>query len=580
MCELEDKLTQHSSYYQVCSRNSKIECCPIMSLPNSVAFLAGLQSCHNITQESFEVVQSLLHHCAPYYCDETLAPDCWKSNIKFGRVCANVPMQCTNYDVVYSIFHYFIEQKLVCPFLYNQTFAYVAAFLPAFKFDDDLVPLFYAKFNDQPASEVSIYSVDFGINDLVFADVLSSDSIYPLIAMGVVGLILLLYTESLFVSLMSFISTASSMLCAYFLYKVLFGFNFFPFMNLAAVMVMIGMSADSVLIFYNAWKDSVQCYSDVKIDFQSQVSLIVKSTLKRVSWSIFVTSATTASAFFASYSSEVTAIKCFGVYTGLTVLVNLFFSLSWLPAIAVIHHRFIAMKICSKKSEFSISFLRFYKKIHQTIIEYLRIFFDQIQVLIIVRLRYVWVSVNFLLAVGGVIVVLVYPTFRLPTGQTYFHYFQPFHPFETAHFHKFAFQNHSDPKFVVRFVFGISPRDTGDSRDPDDIGKLQFQSHFNMSSRQSQLWLLKLCQRVKNSTYYSPPALYNNFFVNQSRIDCFIEAFKSWMDSRACVPNQLCCQRQRFPYEPAVFERCLKEAVFQISRTPGIYLHRDSPGPR
>jgi len=85
---------------------------------------------------------------------------------------------------------------------------------------------------------------------------------------------------------------------------------------------------------------------------------------------------------------------------------------------------------------------------------------------------------------------------------------------------------------------------------------------------------------MKNSTYYSQPAHYSNLFVNQSHIDCFIEGFKTWMDSRVCRHNQVCCQRQRFPYEPTVFENCLKEAVFQISRTPGIHLYRDSSGPR
>ena len=583
MCHLEDVLTQGSSYSNVCLRNARIECCPVMSLPNSVAFLAELQSCHNITRESFEVVQSLLSHCAQYYCDNTLMSHCYQERMKSHRVCANIPMQCINSNVVYSIFRFFLEQSRICPFSPNQTFDYVAAFLPASKNRDNLVPLYYANFNSQPSDKIAIHSVDFGINHFVFKDFLLSDSIYPIIAMAIVGLILVLYTGSMFITFMGFLSTASSLLCAYFLYKVLLGFNFFPFMNFASVIVMIGISADSVLIFHSAWKDAVQYYSDVKCDSPPQATLLVKATLKRVAWSLFVTCATTAAAFFASYSSEVTAIKCFGIYTGLAVLAHLFFSLSWLPAVAVIHYKYIGrclvLHFCKVKS---FSFLRIYKKFHQSAHEYFRIFFDQIQVLIIVRLRYFWVLINFLLALGGVVVVLVYPTFRLPSGQTYFHYFQPFHPLETTHIRRFDYQNHSDPKYIVRLVFGIRPRDTGDYRDPSNTGKLQFQRHFNMSSRQSQVWLLKLCQLIKNSSYYSQPAYHSYLLINQTQIDCFIDGFKTWMESesRKCRNKPLCCQPHRFPYEPAVFEECLKEAVFQINRIPGIHLYRDSPGPR
>lgn len=582
MCQAENDLLSSHSYKDVCIRNNSTSCCRAMTLPNYVAFLAGLQSCSNLNSSSFAKVNSILSDCSQYYCDGRLGPQCGDDYT--NDWCSKVSKKCKkHHHAIYAIFHYLFDKSATCSSLSNYSLNYVSAFIPVFRSHSNLVPLYYSNFIHFHSQPVSFYSINFGISEEIFQDHLSSDTIYPMFTMLGVGFILLLYTKSLFITFMTFLSASGAMIVSYFLYKVLFDFKFFPFMNLAAVLVMLGLSADNVLVFFSAWKNSINSVSSSKVDFSAtQLSVMMKLTMNRVAWSLFVTCSTTAAAFFASYASQVTAIKCFSVYTGLTVIANLFFSLTWLPACVVIHHKYmrrLSSKIINFISRccFVDCISAIWDRLCQRCCEYSRIFFDQIQVLIIVRLKYLWLLLGLILAIGALCIVFVYPKFRLPTGQTHFHYFKSSHPFERNHDQVFAFQNHSQRHLSVFFVFGIDPEDSGDYCDPEDTGSLHFQRHFDVSRRDSQRWLLNFCQKMKNFSYYSQTT---STTLELRQAGCFIEMLKLWIESRSCNLDPVCCSKRKFPYPPWIFTRCLKEAIFHLHLIPGTRLLPRTPGPR
>jgi hypothetical protein len=56
---------------------------------------------------------------------------------------------------------------------------------------------------------------------------------------------------------------------------------------------------------------------------------------------MFVTSFTTATAFFTSAMSPIVSIKCFSVYASLAVIVCYSLMITWLPAVVVISHKYI-----------------------------------------------------------------------------------------------------------------------------------------------------------------------------------------------------------------------------------------------
>nr|CAD7264806.1 unnamed protein product [Timema shepardi] len=139
-----------------------------------------------------------------------------------------------------------------------------------------------------------------------------------------------LYTSSLFVTLMTVIAIIFSLGISYFMYTLLFELNFFPFMNLLASIVAVGIGADDAFIFCKVW----QCAKTEK-DNGTLVKL-VHDTLKHATLSMFVTTLTTAAAFYASYVSSITAI-------GTATLANFALMVTWLPASVVVYMWFVIL---------------------------------------------------------------------------------------------------------------------------------------------------------------------------------------------------------------------------------------------
>ncbi|CAK8680526.1 unnamed protein product [Clavelina lepadiformis] len=588
ICTSQSRLLSHRKYADICIRHTLELCHPVMSLPNYVAYLSGLSRCQDLTQDALDKVGRILRKCAPHYCQGHLKANCWQSKVN-SNTCDQVPKVCASSNTVYAIFNYLLDEASVCPSLNNLTFTQSMLFAPVFK-HTNVLPMYFDNFAKPyllSDGVTRITSMDFGVKDDVFENLLYSDTVYPVCAMAAVLLIILLYTSSIFITLMSFISTISAMFMSYFLYKIVFDFVYFPFLNLTAVLVMMGMSADNVLVFYSAWRSYAeedarnlqQTIKGVYCPIRCRIEVVIKTTMRHVAWSLFVTGFTTAAAFLSNYSSSVTAIKCFGMYTGLTVLTNLFLCLTWLPATIIFQHKHLTFT-CFKRNVSSCCkifqwFYNGYVKLHEGVSELSRIFFHQIQVLLIVRLRFIWTFLYLSLIGGSLYVVLVYPGFNLPQTSTYFQYFKPSHPFEVYSFEKtkqYAFEEQVTQYLPVRVIFGVIPQDSGDFRNPDDTGRIQFNHRFNISHPYSQRWLLRFCREMRNSTYFQPVDTRESFSM------CFIETFKEWMSFQDCLET-ICCNRP-FPYPAPVFDRCLKEAMSKIAGAGGIHLSSYSSGPR
>uniref|UniRef100_H2YSQ7 Uncharacterized protein n=1 Tax=Ciona savignyi TaxID=51511 RepID=H2YSQ7_CIOSA len=138
---------------------------------------------------------------------------------------------------------------------------------------------------------------------------------------------------------------------------------------------------------------------------------------------------------------------------------------------------------------------------------------------------------------------------------------------------EFDFSKDYGDYISLRFIFGVHPQDSGDPKDPDNKGKLQF-SRFNVSSPHSQRWLLRFCTFLQSHKLYRPPD--SDSFNSM----CFIATLKKWMTSRSCQLSAPCCEKARFPYKPNIFELCLKEAISKLYVVPGHRLYPYSPGPR
>lgn len=79
-----------------------------------------------------------------------------------------------------------------------------------------------------------------GLKDTLFDEYLLEDAVYLGVAGGLIVLAILAYTQSFFLTLTTTLSIVFSLSLAYFLYSIIFGIDFFPFMNILAAVIAIG----------------------------------------------------------------------------------------------------------------------------------------------------------------------------------------------------------------------------------------------------------------------------------------------------------------------------------------------------
>ncbi|XP_071770341.2 protein dispatched homolog 1 [Centroberyx gerrardi] len=593
MCNLDNtRVRSHRDYWSLCQRTNDASCCPSWTLGNYIAVLTNKSSCQKITERDVSHTLKILRSCAKYYHNGTLGPDCWDMAMrrKDQLKCANVPRKCTKYNAVYQILHFLVDKDFLSPKNMDYpppALKYSMLFSPTEK-GESMMNIYLDNFENWNSSDgiTTVTGIEFGIKHNLFQDYLLTDTVYPAIAIVIVLLVMCVYTRSVFITLMTIIAIISSLIVSYFLYRMVFNFEFFPFMNLTALIILVGIGADDAFVLCDVWNYT-------KFDKpHAELSETVSVTLQHAALSMFVTSFTTAAAFYANYVSNITAIRCFGVYAGTAILVNYILMVTWLPAVVVLHERYLPNVFpCSKPPHqqrgyctrtFWAGLCQKANKCLFTVSEASRIFFEKVLPCIVIKLRYLWLFWFLAITVGGAYVVCVNPKMKLPSLElAEFQVFRASHPFERydAEYKKlFMFErvhHGEDLHMPITIIWGVTPVDNGDPLNPKNKGKLMLDSSFNISSPASQLWILNFCQKLRNQSFVFQSE-------EQDFTSCFIETFKQWMENQDCEEASVypCCSQSTFPYKQDVFELCIKRAIMELDRSTNYHLDSKTPGPR
>ncbi|KAG7460759.1 hypothetical protein MATL_G00202190 [Megalops atlanticus] len=592
MCNLDNtRVRSHPQYWNLCQRTSDASCCPSWTLGNYIAILNNKSSCQKITDRDVSHTLKVLRSCAKYYHNGTLGPDCWDMTTrrKDQLKCANVPRKCTKYNAVYQILHFLVDKDFLSPKSTDYlipALKYSMLFSPTEK-GETMMDIYLDNFENWNSSDgvTTVTGIEFGIKHNLFQDYLLTDTVYPAIAIVIVLVVMCVYTRSIFITLMTMFAIISSLIVSYFLYRVVFNFEFFPFMNLTALIILVGIGADDAFVLCDVWNYTKFDKPD------AELSQTVSITLQHAALSMFVTSFTTAAAFYANYVSNITAIRCFGVYAGTAILVNYILMVTWLPAVVVLHERYLLnLFTCFKTPQhrayntksFWTALCQKVDKCLFTVSEASRIFFEKVLPCIVIKFRYIWLFWFLAFTVGGAYVVCVNPRMKLPSLElSEFQVFRSSHPFERydAEYKKlFMFErvhNGEELHMPITIIWGVTPVDNGDPLNPKNKGKLTLDSTFNIASPASQMWILNFCQKLRNQSF-----VYQS--DEQDFTSCFMETFKQWMENQDCdeAPVYPCCSQSTFPYKQDVFELCIKRAIMELDRSTIYHLDSKTPGPR
>ncbi|KRT82474.1 Hedgehog receptor [Oryctes borbonicus] len=436
---------------------------------------------------------------------------------------------------------------------------------------------------------ISVVAMEFGIKSALFDEYLIRDTWLMSFGGLFVLLCMWLYTGSLFLTVMTIIAIVFSLGISYFTYTLVFELHFFPFMNLLTTVVAVGIGADDAFIFCKVWQA-------MKNKKSNSLSQIMNDTMHHALVSMIVTSFTTSAAFLASYISSITAIKCFSVFAGISVLANCFLMVLWFPACVVVWERFPVSRLnvirgcllaCMQRfccvSQWTISLACYmkYSRIEKVLLEKEKMFIE-----FVIRFRLLWFISLTLVAIASSFVVLYYPRLQLP-NSTEFQLFDASHQFEQydlKYKHLFWFTKTErleleagiNLKLPLRFVWGVTPQDNGNYLEPDALGTLKIDESFNMSAPESQSWLLKFCRNLKKQPFYQPE-------MGVLLPNCFIESFIDWMERRCKdefedIDRSPCCETSVFPYTSWIFNTCILEAIGDLYDT--IYFIPGAAGPK
>lgn len=581
------QVRSHPQYWSLCQRATSASCCPSWTLGNYIAVLTNRSSCQKITERDVSLTLKVLRSCAKYYYNGTLGPECWDTSTrrKDQFKCASVPRKCTKHNAVYHILHFLVDKDFLNPKsieFHSPDLKYSMLFSPTEK-GESMMNIYLDNFENWNATDgiTAVTGIEFGIKHNLFQDYLLTDTMYPAIAIVIVLVVMCVYTKSIFITIMTMFAIMSSLIISYVLYRVVFNFEFFPFMNLTALIILVGIGADDAFVLCDVWNYT-------KVDKpNSELSETVNVTLHHAALSMFVTSFTTAAAFYANYVSNITAIRCFGVYAGTAILVNYLLMVTWLPAVVVLHERYLLnVFICFRSPQHTTSFLKgIYRNANKGLFalsECSRIFFEKVLPCIVIRLRYLWLIWFLVITVVGAYIVCVSPKIKLPSLElSEFQVFRSTHPFERydAEYKKlFMFErvhHGEDLHMPITIIWGVIPMDSGDPMNPKNKGKLTLDTSFNIASPASQLWILNFCQKLRNQSF-----VYQS--NEQDFTSCFMETFKQWMENQDCDEARVypCCSQSTFPYKQDVFELCIKRAIMELDRSTGYHLDGKTPGPR
>ena len=349
-CSMETDILSSSSFSKYCygitdETSGELQCYSSSSLGNYVAVLNNRKSCQHITDDDVLLVKNLLGNCSSYFSEQTLKEDCDPSTF-FGshdvngsaslNNCPNVPTKCTKHNAVYNILFYLTDNEMSPS---NGMFLKYAVSLPSGSYSEDFVfDDLYSKLKGGiPGREgVEFASFKFsGYKFDLFNQKLLSEVIFPALAMIVVFLIMWFFMGSFILTFCSLICVIYATALSYFLYTRVFQLDFFPFLNITTLVFLVGIGADDAFVYYDIWRQTRDANPNANI-----MQLTLK-TLRYAAVSMFVTSLTTASAFYAGVSSTITPIKLFGIFAGTSILTNYLLMITYFPAVVALHEKWV-----------------------------------------------------------------------------------------------------------------------------------------------------------------------------------------------------------------------------------------------
>ena len=171
------------------------------------------------------------------------------------------------------------------------------------------------------------FSSRYALNQTLKVDMIKAAGAAALILAS-----LLAYSRSVMLSLGGLLHILLSVPLSYCTYVFIAGIDFFPFLNFMGVFVIIGVGADDIFVFLEAFRGS-----RLILGPEASTEDVLRRTLVHAGMSMAITSLSTAGAFFTSLTSKVAPLRTFGLFLGLLVIWDYILVMTLFPCLVVAH---------------------------------------------------------------------------------------------------------------------------------------------------------------------------------------------------------------------------------------------------
>ena len=350
-----------ADYDNICNKqtvNTGEELCkPPRSIGHYIAALKGRDSCEDITDTDVAEVKNLLTTCRPFFDDGSLVGNCWNyeggtNNGTYTTMADSTtgnPMcslawgyyDCAEYNAVYDIFYSLTPSNYLRSD--NGEALEYAQILTSEEIDDraSFLEIYYNELLPMTGETIGGAMCEVVYADIkgeVFSDQMPSEAPLFVILFFCVFALLVYHTGSYWIASCSIFQIMMAFGWGFVFYCVIAWRTFFPFLNLIALFLVLGVGADDVFVFVDAWKQSfVMLPENCPLD--SRLSWV----LNRAGTAMLVTTVTTASSFFANMIAPISALKAFGLFTGMVIVADFCLMFVFIPATVVVHHLYFSV---------------------------------------------------------------------------------------------------------------------------------------------------------------------------------------------------------------------------------------------
>lgn len=378
---------------------------------------------------------------------------------------------------------------------------------------------------------------------------LLEDMVLVQASMAVSLVFLLMNTRSVFLSVIGLLQVGLSFPVAYFFYKLLCGFAFFPFLNFLGMFVIMGIGVDDLFVVVDKWNQAV-----LALPPDASTVDLARVVGPDAAFTMLLTSVTTAAAFFATSVVPVAPIKMFAVFLGVMVLADYVLCLTISFPAVCLQHRWVtqarrgknapalaALDIisCCRGGAAAEASARKTKPLDRCMAGCVSP--------LVRKGRFVLIAL-FSVAIS----LCAWRASDIPLPKSSDVQLLPDdHVLQLYSTWAKDLYGNSEGESWVSVVWGLRPGDTGDANDPTKLTDLLADHDFDPTSDAAQLWLMSFCEATRQASVTAGIV---------GGVDCAVTEMHDWLVRRNVNEGaNVCGGATGLPVAAASFDGCVEE---------------------